>query len=80
MIKKKISGILQETIFFSKESYLIIGIGININNNPIIQNFPTTNMSELSNKTIDKLEIENNLKHLFEKSLSRIYKIKNKIR
>ena len=33
-------------------------------------------MSELTNKTVSKVKIENNLKQLFEKNFSRIYKSK----
>mgnify|MGYP001382882293 CR=1 FL=1 len=74
--KKKISGILQETISVSDKIFLITGIGININKNPNIKNYPTINMSELTNKTVNKVKIENNLKQLFEKNFSRIYNSK----
>jgi BirA family transcriptional regulator, biotin operon repressor / biotin---[acetyl-CoA-carboxylase] ligase len=76
--KKKISGILQEIISKSDKVFLITGIGINIAKNPNIKNYPTTNMRELTNKTVSKAKVENNLKQLFEKNLSRIYKIKSK--
>ena len=74
--KKKVSGILQETISFSNKVFLITGIGININKNPIIKNYPATNMCELTKKSITKVKVENNLKQLFEKNLSRLYKIR----
>ena len=74
--KKKICGILQETISFSNKVFLITGIGININKNPIIRNYPATNMCELTKKSINKFKVENNLKRLFEKNLARLYKIK----
>ena len=67
-------------IFFSNKSFLITGIGININKNPTIKNYPTTNISEITNKIVSKTKIENKLKHLFEKNLARIYKIKNRLR
>ena len=44
--KKKISGILQEVISVSNKIFLITGIGININKNPNIKNYPSTNMCE----------------------------------
>ena len=75
--KKKISGILQETIFFSNKTFLITGIGININKNPIIKSYPATNMYDLTKKNITKLKVENDLKRLFEKNSARIYKINN---
>ena len=74
--KKKISGILQEVIFIKKKKFLITGIGINIIKNPYIKNYPTTNLQELTKKSISKSNVENKLKQLFEKSLFKLYKIK----
>ena len=74
--KKKISGILQERIFYSNKVFLITGIGININKNPIIRNYPTTNLYELTEKSINKEKVENSLKQLFEKNFLGIYKNK----
>ena len=73
--KKKISGILQEIIFVRDKKFLITGIGINIKKNPIIRNNPTTNLQEVTKKSISKLKVENKLKQLFEKKLSNFYKI-----
>ena len=73
---KKISGILQEIIFISKKVFLITGIGININKSPIIKKYPATNMCELTRKSINKVEVENNLKKLFEKNLIKLKIIK----
>ncbi len=73
--KKKISGILQEIIFFNKKKFLITGIGINIIKNPYIKNYPATNLQEVTKISISKLSVENKLKDLFEKSLSKLYKI-----
>ena len=74
--KKKISGILQEVIFARDKKFLITGIGINIKKNPIIKNYPATNLQEVTKKSISKLSVENKLKQLFEKNLSKLYKIK----
>tara|TARA_B100001121_G_C18319333_1_gene447966 strand:+ start:34 stop:573 length:540 start_codon:yes stop_codon:yes gene_type:complete len=74
--KKKISGILQEIISFSDKDFLITGIGININKNPIIKNYPTTNMCNLTEKSITKLKVENDLKKIFEKNLTKYIKLK----
>ena len=74
--KKKISGILQEIIFVREKKFLITGIGINIKKNPIIRNYPATNLQEVTKKSISKLIVENKLKQLFEKNLSKLYKIK----
>ena len=75
--KKKLCGILQETISFFDKNFLIIGIGINIKKSPKIKNYPTTSLYELINKTINKREIENKLKLIFEKNLLKMYKINN---
>ena len=75
--KKKICGILQETISIFDKNFLIIGIGINIKKSPKIKNYPTTSLYELINKTINKREIENKLKLIFEKNLLKMYKINN---
>ena len=74
--KKKISGILQEVIFKKDKKFLITGIGINIIKNPIIRNYPATNLQEVTKKSISKLNVEKKLKQLFEKNLSKLYKIK----
>ena len=74
--KKKISGILQEIIFVKDKKFLITGIGINIRKNPNIRNYPATNLQEVTKKSISKSSIENKLKQLFEKNLSKLYKIK----
>ena len=75
---KKISGILQETISVSGNKFLIVGIGVNLVSNPRIINYPTTNLSELINKPINKINFENELKEIFVKNLSRMYKINKK--
>ena len=74
--KKKISGILQEIIFVKDKKFLVTGIGINIKKNPIIRSCPTTNLQDITKKSISKLKVENKLKQLFEKNLSKLYKIK----
>ena len=73
--KKKISGILQEIIFVKDKKFLVTGIGINIKKNPIIRSCPTTNLQDVTKKSISKLKVENKLKQLFEKKLSKFYKI-----
>ncbi len=74
--KKKISGILQEIIFVRDKKFLVTGIGINIKKNPIIRNYPATNLQEVTKRKISKLSVENKLKQLFEKNLSKLYKNK----
>ena len=74
--KKKISGILQEVILIKDKKFLITGIDINIIKNPNIKNYPAINLQEITKKSISKLSIENKLKKLFEKNLSKLNKIK----
>ena len=74
--KKKISGILQEVISIKDNKFLITGIGINITKNPIIRNYPATNLQEVTKKSISKIIVENKLKQIFEKNLPELYKIK----
>ena len=76
--KKKISGILQEIITISNNKLLIVGVGINLIKSPIIKNYPTTNLYELINKPTNKRKIENKLKLIFEKNLSKLYNKSNK--
>ena len=67
--KKKICGILQETIDKLDKKYLIVGIGINLIKSPNINNYPTTNLYDLIKKKISKKKIEMDLKQIFENKL-----------
>ena len=71
--RKKICGILQETIIIFGKKYLIIGIGINLIKSPYIRNYPTTNLSEIVNRNFKKKEIENKLKKIFEIKFKKFY-------
>ena len=71
--KKKICGILQETLIKSKKKYLIVGIGINLIKSPQIKNYPTTDLSSLINKNISKKKIESEIKKIFEFNLGKFY-------
>ena len=72
--KKKICGILQEKIEITKKEYLIVGIGLNLVKSPIISNYPTTNLFEITKLKINKKKFEKELKITFEKFLSKYYK------
>ena len=72
--KKKICGILQETIDKLDKKYLIVGIGINLIKSPIIKNYPTTHLREVINKDISKKKVELELKKIFENNLKRLIK------
>ena len=70
--RKKICGILQETLIKLNKKYLIVGIGINLIKNPYINNYPTINLLDLTKKKILKSKIENEIKKIFEFKLSKL--------
>ena len=85
LVKKLLTNYYKKNITIKKpndllinKKFLIIGIGINIIKSPKINNYPTTNLEELTNKTFKKADIENKLKLIFEKNLSKMYKIDNR--
>ena len=67
--RKKVCGILQETIFMQNRKYLIVGIGINVSNSPKINNYPTTFLNNYTNKKLKRLELFKEIKLLYEKNL-----------
>ena len=67
--RKKICGILQETLINLDKKFLIVGIGMNLIKSPYIKNYPTTNLSEIMKKNFKKKEIENKFKKIFEMKL-----------
>ena len=74
--KKKICGILQETVNKFNNKYLIVGIGINLIKSPGIKNYPTTHLSLHINKKISKTKIEIKLKKIFENNLKKFLRKK----
>ena len=64
--KKKVCGILQETTKKTDETYMIVGVGINLIKNPNIFNYPTTNLFDVTNKEINKQEVVIKLKKIYE--------------
>ena len=67
--KKKICGILQETTFFNKHKYLIVGIGINLVKNPNIINYPITNILKETGKKIPILKLVEIIERNYKKKL-----------
>ena len=63
--KKKICGILQETVKKNNIQYLIIGIGINLVKNPIIKGYPTTNLYDLTKNKISINKAAKELRDIF---------------
>jgi BirA family biotin operon repressor/biotin-[acetyl-CoA-carboxylase] ligase len=65
--KKKISGILQETLNKSDEIFIIIGIGINLIKSPKIKNYETINLLDLTNIKFTSNNVILKLKKIYEK-------------
>ena len=66
---------MQEIVSIFDSKFLIVGIGINIRKSPKINNYPTTNLYDLTKKHFNKREIENKLKLIFETNFSKMYKV-----
>ena len=62
----KISGILQETLSKSGETFIIVGIGINLIKSPIIKNYLTTNLFDLTGVKISPNNAALELKKIYE--------------
>ena len=71
--KKKICGILQETLIKFDRKYLILGIGINLVKSPHIKNYPTTSLSEVLNKKVSINKIRDEIKKIFEIKFTKLY-------
>ena len=69
--KKKVCGILQETIFYKNTKFAIIGIGINVDNSPLIKNYPTTYLNLFKKKRLTSFIIYNEIKKNFESYLNK---------
>ena len=67
--KKKICGILQETITYGKKKFLIVGMGINTNFDPTIEGFSSTCLKYIINRNIDNNKLLNMIKKKYEKFL-----------
>lgn len=77
--KKKISGILQETFQKSNNTYMIVGIGINLIKNPKIKNYPTTNLSCFTKIKVNRDKIAKKLKNIYENYIPKLYNMNSKL-
>ena len=77
--KKKICGILQETIIKANVQYMIVGIGLNLVKNPKFKNYPTTNLSAITNKYIDNKTVILELKRIYEKFIPKFSRLNLKV-
>ena len=73
--KKKISGILQETLSKSEKMFIIVGIGINLIKSPKLKNYPTTNLFDITNIKVKNNDIALLLKKIYEKFIPKFTKI-----
>ena len=75
----KISGILQETISKSGKTFIIVGVGLNLVKSPIIRNYPTTNLFDLTGVKITPYNAILKLKKIYEKFIPELpkFNIKN---
>jgi len=71
---KKISGILQETLSKSGETFIVVGIGVNLIKSPNIKNYPTTNLLDLTNVKINSYNAALKLKKIYENFIPMILK------
>ena len=67
--KKKICGILQEIKFNQEQKFIVIGIGINLIKNPIIKNYPTTNIFKETGLKVKKHDLIKNIEKNYIKNL-----------
>ena len=73
--KKKICGILQETLKKANVTYFIIGVGINLIKSPYIKDYPTTNLLELTKVKANKTKIVSELKSIYEEFIDQLSKL-----
>ena len=59
----KVCGILQETIIYNKDKYLIVGIGINLVKSPKIENKQVSFLQKYNNNKINKNDIYKKIKN-----------------
>ena len=62
----KISGILQEILTKSGEKFIVIGVGINLIKSPIIKDYLTTNLFDITGIKITPNNAALKLKKIYE--------------
>ena len=72
--KKKICGILQETLKKADITYFIVGVGINLVKSPYIKKYPTTNLLKLTKIKTNKTKIFLEIKNLYEEFINQFTK------
>jgi len=67
--QRKICGILQETVKKNGDTYLIVGIGLNLVKSPNIKDYPTTNLYELTKRKINANKMSKELMFIYKNFL-----------
>ena len=68
--KQKICGILQEILFRNKKKYMVVGIGINLNKSPKIENYSTNFINFFTKKNVKRLQLFRILCNSYEKKIN----------
>ena len=64
--KMKISGILQEILIKSGEKFIVIGVGVNLIKSPVLKDYLTTNLFDLTGIKITANSAASKLKRIYE--------------
>ena len=70
---KKVCGILQEVFRYKNKNFLIVGIGVNIKNSPIVNEYDTTYLNNYADKNIPINKIYLKFKKIYERNISNLY-------
>ena len=68
--KKKICGILNETLFYNDLKFLVIGIGINIVSSPNLRDYPTTSLNKATKIKFSKTKLLNKIIKAFDAKIT----------
>ena len=67
---RKFCGILQETIEYKNEKFIIIGIGLNLVKSPNIKNYLTTNLFKETGLNLNKIKLSKVIEQNYCKKLN----------
>ena len=62
----KISGILQEIVIKSGKKFIVIGVGVNLIKSPVLKDYLTTNLFDLTGVKITPKNAALKLKKIYE--------------
>jgi len=68
--KQKICGILQEILFVNKKKFMVVGIGVNLNKSPKIENYSTNFINFFTKKNVKRLQLFRILCNSYEKKIN----------